>query len=178
MQRRSLVGGRCWIGSLRRSRWAGAREASGRCRSGREPGEAGHVGDQVGEPELGRGPGQADRADDQAQTALLGGEDVLDRDPDPRPAWRCRGPCAAASACRAASAAGTAAPARAAPAARRWPPSGRRCRPRPALAVLSGSSSRPSCRPSWRRGVGDREAADEAVPAVDTEVVLVAEHRC
>jgi hypothetical protein len=41
---------------------------------------------QVGKAELGRGPSQADRADDQAQSALLGGEHVRDRDPDTCPA--------------------------------------------------------------------------------------------
>ena len=46
-----------------------------------------------------------------------------------------------------------------------------------ALAVLSGSSSRAELAAVVGRGVGDREAADQAVPAVDAEVVLVAEHR-
>ena len=59
--------GRCWIGWLRRSRWAGLEpETSGGCRAGREPGQAGHVGDQIGQAEPGGGARQADRADDQA----------------------------------------------------------------------------------------------------------------
>ena len=58
---------------------------SGGLRPQFEPGQPAHVGDQVGKAELGRRPGQADRADEQAEPAFLGGEDMLDRDPDPRP---------------------------------------------------------------------------------------------
>ena len=65
---------------------ARGRQSSGRRCSALEPDQAAHVGDQVGEPEPGRGPGEADRADDQTESALLSGEDVLDRDPDSRPA--------------------------------------------------------------------------------------------
>ena len=60
--------------------------ASGGCGTGHEPSEAGHVGDQFGETQPRAGAGEADRTDHEAEPALLGGEDVLDRDPDPRPA--------------------------------------------------------------------------------------------
>ena len=48
----------------------------------------------MGEAELGRRTGQADGADEQAEPALLGGEHVLDPDPDPRRAALLRAMCA------------------------------------------------------------------------------------
>ena len=63
--RRGGEGGRCFERRL------------GRGRSGRERGEADHVGDQVGEPEPPVARGEAERANDDAEPALLGGEDQL-----------------------------------------------------------------------------------------------------
>jgi hypothetical protein len=65
------MGGAGSIGGGRSS--LGTAGFSGRRRGGREPDQAAHVGDQVGEAEPCGGSGQADRADHQAKPALLGG---------------------------------------------------------------------------------------------------------
>jgi hypothetical protein len=45
------------------------------------------------------------------------------------------------------------------------------------LAVMCGSSSLASWRPVVAGGIGDDEAADEAMPTVDAEVVLITKDR-
>jgi hypothetical protein len=65
--------------------------------AGFEADEPAHFGDQIGDAERGRGTGQTDRADDEAEPALLGGEDVLDGDPDSAPGWHLPRACAQAS---------------------------------------------------------------------------------
>ena len=143
--------------------------SSGRCGSGREPGEAGHVGDQVGEPEPGRARARSTERMIKPRRHFWRRRRARSR-PHPCPGdvaavmcggiglargfgrWKC-----GTSSRRASSA--------------RWRPSGRRCRPgRRSRCCVDRAAYRAGDRRSG--SVGHREAADEAVPAIVAEVIL------
>ena len=94
----------------------------------------------------------------------------------PAPAWRCRGRCRPASADLTAWRAGTRAGGHGGRADQDSPCCGRRCLPR-AAAGVARVQYRAELSAVVVRRVGDDKTADEAVAAVDAEVVLVAEHR-
>src|SRR5215471_5723241 len=58
---------------------------SGRCSLSGKPCQAGEVVGQIGERDFGGCPRLADGPDDEVQSPLLGGKDMLDPGPHPRP---------------------------------------------------------------------------------------------
>jgi hypothetical protein len=117
---------------------------------------------RLGSPSLAFGSGEADRADDKTEPALLVGEDVLDGDPHPRSAGVAAARCGGIGLPRGFG--------------RHQPAPHQQCdvgdRAVGAVAPNGASGVVRIEQPAelaaiMARGIGHREAADEAVPAVD-----------